>query len=111
MGLISRVSSRTYRYMGNSSFCTSINSTRKIKMFDCKLHEGANLKKCINALKELIDQAAWDITEEGIQLQSMDSSHVALVQMNIHQDSFEHFRCDGTMQMGLNMQNLNKIFS
>merc|ERR1711879_33700 len=31
--------------------------------------------------------------------------------MNIHQDSFEHFRCDGTMQMGLNMQNLNKIFS
>ena len=54
-------------------------------MFDCKLHEGANLKKCINALKELIDQAAWDISEDGIQLQSMDSSHVALVQMNVPQ--------------------------
>ena len=52
-------------------------------MFDCKFDDGSNLKKCVNALKELIDQAAWDITEDGIQLQSMDSSHVALVQMNI----------------------------
>merc|ERR1712117_33447 len=110
MGLISRVSSRTYRYLNNSSFCTSINSTRKIKMFDCKLHEGANLKKCINALKELIDQAAWDISEDGIQLQSMDSSHVALVQMNISAESFEPYRCDQAMQIGLNMGNLHKIF-
>merc|ERR1712048_208706 len=99
------------RYMGNSSFCTSINSTRKIKMFDCKLHEGANLKKCINALKELIDQAAWDISEDGIQLQSMDSSHVALVQMNISAESFEPYRCDQAMQIGLNMGNLHKILA
>merc|ERR1712048_1354921 len=98
------------RYLNNSSFCTSINSTRKIKMFDCKLHEGANLKKCINALKELIDQAAWDISEDGIQLQSMDSSHVALVQMNISAESFEPYRCDQAMQIGLNMGNLHKIF-
>jgi len=79
-------------------------------MFDCKLVEGQNLKKCVNALKELIDQAAWDISEDGIQLQSMDSSHVALVQMNIGSDSFETFRCDQAMQIGLNMTNLHKIF-
>ena len=79
-------------------------------MFDCKLVEGQNLKKCVNALKELIEQAAWDISEDGIQLQSMDSSHVALVQMNIGSDSFETFRCDQAMQIGLNMTNLHKIF-
>jgi len=79
-------------------------------MFDCKLEEGTNLKKCVNALKELIEQAAWDISEDGIQLQSMDSSHVALVQMNIGSDSFETFRCDQAMQIGLNMTNLHKIF-
>jgi len=79
-------------------------------MFDAKLENGLNLKKCVNALKELIDQGAWDVTEDGIQMQSMDSSHVALVQMNIQDTSFEHFRCDQAMQMGLNMQNLFKIF-
>merc|ERR1712141_703108 len=43
-------------------------------------------------------------------LQSMDSSHVALVQMNIGSDSFETFRCDQAMQIGLNMTNLHKVF-
>lgn len=79
-------------------------------MFDCKFDDGSNLKKCVNALKELIDQAAWDITEDGIQLQSMDSSHVALVQMNISNESFSQYRCDQAMQLGLNMANLHKIF-
>merc|ERR1712179_197950 len=96
MGLISRVSSRTYRF--------------PLKMFDAKLQNGLNLKKCVNALKELIEQGAWDVTEDGIQMQSMDSSHVALVQMNISDTSFETFRCDQAMQMGLNMGNLFKIF-
>jgi len=79
-------------------------------MFDAKLQNGLNLKKCVNALKELIEQGAWDVTEDGIQMQSMDSSHVALVQMNISDTSFETFRCDQAMQMGLNMGNLFKIF-
>merc|ERR1712055_169491 len=96
MGLTSRVSSRTYRF--------------PLKMFDAKLQNGLNLKKCVNALKELIEQGAWDVTEDGIQMQSMDSSHVALVQMNISDTSFETFRCDQAMQMGLNMGNLFKIF-
>ena len=67
-------------------------------MFDAKLQNGLNLKKCVNALKELIEQGAWDVTEDGIQMQSMDSSHVALVQMNISDTSFETFRCDQAME-------------
>lgn len=68
------------------------------------------MKKIVTALKELIDQASWDLTEEGIQLQSMDSSHVALVQMMLKEDCFENYRCDQQQQMGLNMENLHKIF-
>jgi len=79
-------------------------------MFEAKLQDGINLKKCVNALKELIEQGSWDITEDGIQMQSMDTSHVALVQMNIRDTSFINFRCDQAMQMGLNMTNLFKIF-
>merc|ERR1712226_564600 len=98
MGLISRVSSRTYRHRNS------------LAMFDAKLTKGEQMKKVVNALKELIDQASWDLTEEGIQLQSMDSSHVALVQMMLKEDNFDNYRCDKAQQMGLNMQNLNKIF-
>lgn len=80
-------------------------------MFDAKLEHGHQMKKIVSALKELIDQASWDLTEEGIQLQSMDSSHVALVQMMLKCDNFEIYRCDEAFNMGLNMTNLNKIFA
>jgi len=79
-------------------------------MFDAKLQNGFQMKKIVSALKELIDQASWDLTEEGIQLQSMDSSHVALVQMMLKMENFDLYRCDEAFQMGLNMTNLNKIF-
>lgn len=80
-------------------------------MFEAKLAKGDVLKKIVSALKELIEQASWDLTEEGIQLQSMDSSHVALVQMMLHHDSFEAYRCDQNIAMGLNMEHLNKVFA
>lgn len=79
-------------------------------MFECKLDSGAPIKKIINALKELIDHASWDLSEEGIQLQSMDSSHVALVQLQLEADNFDKYRCDDIHHLGLNMDNLKKIF-
>jgi len=79
-------------------------------MFECKLESGAPIKKVINALKELIDQASWDLSEEGIQLQSMDSSHVALVQLQLDAGNFDKYRCDDLHHLGLNMDNLKKIF-
>lgn len=79
-------------------------------MFDAKLENGHQMKKIVTALKELIDQASWDLTEEGIQLQSMDSSHVALVQMMLKCENFEVYRCNESFNMGLNMANLNKVF-
>jgi len=79
-------------------------------MFEAKLEKGSDFKKIVSALKELIDQASWDLTEDGVQLQSMDSSHVALVQLHMKEDGFASYRCDNSMAMGLNMDHLNKIF-
>lgn len=80
-------------------------------MFECRLDNGTPIKKIITALKELVDHAAWDITEEGIMLQSMDSSHVALVQLNLIGDDFDNFRCEDVYRLGINMDNLKKIFT
>jgi len=39
----------------------------------------------------------------------MDSSHVALVSLNLKEDGFTNFRADRAMTLGLNMGNLAKI--
>jgi DNA polymerase III sliding clamp (beta) subunit (PCNA family) len=45
----------------------------------------------------------------GISLQAMDSSHVALVSLNLSQDGFEHYRADGNMVLGVSIANLAKV--
>lgn len=39
----------------------------------------------------------------------MDSSHVSLVGLKLDKDSFQSYRCDRTITLGLNLVNLGKI--
>lgn len=39
----------------------------------------------------------------------MDSSHVALIELKLKSEGFEHFRCDRSLSLGLNLTNLSKI--
>ena len=50
-------------------------------MFEARLEKGDILKKTMDALKDLIKEAVWDVSGQGLSLQSMDSSHVSLVQV------------------------------
>ena len=51
-------------------------------MFEARLEKGDVLKKTMDALKDLIKEAVWDVSAQGLSLQSMDSSHVSLVQVS-----------------------------
>ncbi|CAG7724986.1 unnamed protein product [Allacma fusca] len=48
-------------------------------MFEAKLLEAGILKKVLDAIKDLLNEATFDCSESGLQLQAMDSSHVSLV--------------------------------
>lgn len=45
----------------------------------------------------------------GLSLQAMDSSHVALVSLNLSMDGFEHYRADTNMVLGVSIANLAKV--
>ncbi|CAG7820164.1 unnamed protein product, partial [Allacma fusca] len=47
-------------------------------MFEAKLLEAGILKKVLDAIKDLLNEATFDCSESGLQLQAMDSSHVSL---------------------------------
>ena len=78
-------------------------------MFEAKLKEGILLKKLIDSIKELVTDINFDISSTGISLQAMDSSHVALVTLNLTSEGFETFRCDKPMTLGVSITNLSKI--
>ena len=44
----------------------------------------------------------FDINENGISLQAMDSSHVSLVALLLRADGFDHFRADKNLAVSKN---------
>merc|ERR1711931_244927 len=79
------------------------------KMFEARLEKGDVLKKTMDALKDLIKEAVWDVSAQGLSLQSMDSSHVSLVQVTLRTEGFETFRCDKNLALGVNMDTMGKL--
>lgn len=47
--------------------------------------------------------------DAGISLQAMDTSHVALVSLNLSMEGFESYRCDNNVILGINIANLSKV--
>ena len=78
-------------------------------MFEARLVQGSLLKKVLEAVKELVTDANFDCNQNGFQLQAMDSSHVSLVALLLRSDGFDHYRCDRTISMGMNLNNMAKL--
>ncbi|XP_039293343.1 proliferating cell nuclear antigen [Nilaparvata lugens] len=78
-------------------------------MFEARLVQSSILKKVLEAIKELLNEATFDCSDSGIQLQAMDNSHVSLVSLNLRSDGFDKFRCDRNLSMGINLASMSKI--
>lgn len=74
-----------------------------LKMFEARLVQSSILKKVLEAIKDLLNEATFDCSDSGIQLQAMDNSHVSLVSMNLRSDGFDKYRCDRNISMGMNL--------
>merc|ERR1711976_366090 len=51
----------------------------------------------------------FDCSEKGLQVQSMDSSHVALVSLLLRESAFSDFKCDRPTSLDMNVDSLAKI--
>ncbi|KAI0295607.1 proliferating cell nuclear antigen, N-terminal domain-containing protein [Multifurca ochricompacta] len=78
-------------------------------MLEATLNEAATLKRLLDAVKELVQDANFECNEEGINLQAMDNSHVALVSVKLHTEGFSSYRCDRPIPLGVNLGSLTKV--
>lgn len=78
-------------------------------MFEATLEQASILKKILESIKDLVTEANFDTSSNGLSLQAMDSSHVALVSMMINAEGFEKFRCEKNMALGINLGSMSKI--
>jgi len=79
-------------------------------VLEAHLQQAVLLKKVVDAMKDLCKEVNFDCSEKGIQVQSMDSSHVALVSLLLKESAFTEFKCDRSTSLGMNVDSLGKIF-
>jgi len=79
-------------------------------VLEAHLQQAVLLKKVVEAMKDLCKDVNFDCSEKGIQVQAMDSSHVALVSMMFRESAFAEFKCDRPTSLGMNVESLMKIF-
>jgi len=78
-------------------------------MFEATLNRGAFWKKVVEAMKDLVTEANFECTPQGVSIQSIDQSHVALVSLNLAASGFDTYECHRQQVLGVNLNNLAKL--
>lgn len=68
-------------------------------------------KNCIGAISNLIDEADFEINEEGVGMKAMDPSHVALSDFQLPAKAFEEYDIDKPRKLGIDLAEMDKIMS
>ncbi|OMJ94555.1 hypothetical protein SteCoe_2196 [Stentor coeruleus] len=78
-------------------------------MFQASISKSLTFKKIIEAIRELVVDVNFEVNQNGLALQAMDASHVALVSFLLRAEEFEEFECHQPQIFGINIGNLAKI--
>ncbi|KAL0235427.1 hypothetical protein GEMRC1_002009 [Eukaryota sp. GEM-RC1] len=78
-------------------------------MFEATLDSVSTLKKIVDAIKDLVKEANIECTLQGVSLQAMDGSHVALVSLTLRKEGFTDFTNHRNITLGVNLKNLDTI--
>lgn len=78
-------------------------------MFEARLIQGQQLRKILDAVKDLVNEAGWECNPNGMSLQAMDTSHVSLVAAQLKSEAFDKYRCDKPINLGMSLANLSKF--
>ena len=77
--------------------------------FLAKTKSSTEWKLITNVISTLVEEASFEATVEGIQFRAMDPSHVAMVDLNWPNASFEKYECDKPFKLTLRIEELSKL--
>jgi proliferating cell nuclear antigen len=78
-------------------------------VFEAVMDQGSMLKRVVDAVKELVQEANIDCTPSGMSMQAMDSSHVALVHLLLRGEGFSTYNCEQNKTLGIHLNHMAKM--
>lgn len=80
-----------------------------IVSFLAKTKSSTEWKLITNAISTLVEEPSFEANVEGIQFRGMDPSHVAMIDLNWPNASFEKYECDKEFRLTLRIEELSKL--
>lgn len=68
-------------------------------------------KNCIGAISNLIDEADFEVGEDGVELKAMDPSHVALTDFRLSAEAFEEYDIEEPLKLGVDLDEMDNRMS
>ncbi|ESW20848.1 hypothetical protein PHAVU_005G019800 [Phaseolus vulgaris] len=78
-------------------------------MLELRLLKGSLMKKVVECMKELVNEANFDCSSTGISVQTRDSTGSVIVALLLRSDGFKHYRCDHNISIGINLKNMAEM--
>lgn len=78
-------------------------------MLEGKFADASLLKKIVEAIKDSVKKCNFNCSEHGITVQAVDDSRVLLVSLLVSVSSFEEYRCDREVTLGVDLESFSKI--
>ena len=78
-------------------------------MLNATCSETTLFKNLIMVLKELVVDCVIQCKHDGLFLQAMDASHVALCSFQLHREGFKSYTCETEFEIGLHLPSLERI--
>ncbi|MBA7630887.1 hypothetical protein ES703_38412 [subsurface metagenome] len=86
-------------------------SRGEVKMVSARMADSKTWKTCVGAMVNLIDEAAFKFTPDGIKMKAMDPSHVALLDFELPASAFEEYKIKQPTTLGIGLTEMNKILA
>jgi len=90
---------------------TKKDDSKKIKepLFQATTNNLQTFRNSIEAVAALIDEGTMNVSEKGIRVKAMDTSQVALVDLELPKEFFEKYGVEKTSSFGVNFAEMIKI--
>lgn len=75
-------------------------------MLKATLIDAEGLRDLLGVVNTMLEEAEFKITSEGMKLRAMDSSHVAMVDLDLPSAFFDKYECGNTTELRFNVNNV-----
>ena len=77
--------------------------------FVAKTKSPAEWKLIMNVVSTIVEEPSFEANAEGIQFRGMDPSHVAMIDLNWPNASFEKYECEKPFKLTVRVEELSKL--